>query len=130
MSMPADLKYTREHEWVRLDGDAAVVGITDYAQDALGGVVFVELPAAGARVEQGAAFGVVESNKAVSDLFAPVTGEVVAVNDALRDEPELVNEAPYEGGWMLRIKVADPSQLDALLDATAYAAHVESEHGA
>lgn len=127
MNTPKDLRYTREHEWVRLEGDEAVVGITDFAQEALGGVVFVELPAAGARLTQGATFGAVESNKAVSDLYAPLGGEVVAVNDALASQPELVNEAPYEDGWILRVKVADRGELDALLDADAYAAHVASE---
>lgn len=127
MQMPKDIRYTREHEWVRLEGDEAVVGITDFAQEALGGVVFVELPAPGTRLVQGATFGAVESNKAVSDLYAPLGGEVLAVNDALATEPELVNDAPYERGWMVRIKVANPAEMDALLDADAYAAHVASE---
>jgi len=127
MSVPTDLRYTRDHEWIRLEGGEAVVGITDFAQEALGGVVFVDLPAAGTRLTQGATFGAVESNKAVSDLYAPVGGEVLVVNDALAGEPELVNDAPYGAGWMLRIKVSDPGQLDDLLDAEGYAAHVASE---
>ena len=127
MSIPTDLKYTTDHEWLRLEGEQGVIGITDFAQDALGGVVFVELPAVGTVVEQGAAFGVVESNKAVSDLYAPVSGEIVAVNEALTDQPELVNDAPYDGGWMVRLTLADPAQVTALLDSSAYAEHVARE---
>lgn len=127
MKTPTELRYTREHEWIRIDGEEAVIGITDFAQEALGGVVFVELPGPGARLVQGATFGAVESNKAVSDLYAPVGGEVVAVNGLLTDQPELVNDAPYEGGWMVRIKLADPSEMERLLDADAYAAHVANE---
>jgi glycine cleavage system H protein len=118
--VPDDLRYTKDHEWVRVDGDQATVGITQYAAQQLGDVVFVELPEAGRSVDQFAAFGVVESVKAVSDLFAPLTGEVVEANAALSGEPELVNRDPYGGGWMLRIKVVDPKQLDGLLDAAAY----------
>ena len=127
MSVPKELKYTREHEWLRMEGDEAVVGITDYAQDALGGVVFVDLPGIGASVTAGSTFGAVESNKAVSDLFAPVDGEVIAVNDALTDGPEAVNDDPYGAGWMLRIRLADPKQISVLLDAAAYADHLASE---
>jgi len=127
MSVPKELKYTREHEWLRVEGEEAVVGITDYAQDALGGVVFVELPSVGAKVVAGSTFGAVESNKAVSDLFAPVDGEVVAVNDGLNDGPEAVNEDPYGAGWMLRIRISDVSQMSELLDASAYADHVANE---
>jgi glycine cleavage system H protein len=118
--VPGDLRYTREHEWVRVDGDEAVVGITQFAADQLGDVVFVELPKPGRALAQAATFGVVESVKAVSDLFAPVSGEVIAANDALAGQPELVNTDPYGEGWMLRIRVADAAQLDALLDAAAY----------
>ncbi len=118
--VPGDLRYTKEHEWVRVDGEEAVVGITAFAADQLGDVVFVELPAPGRTLAQAATFGVVESVKAVSDLFAPVAGEVVAVNDALGGRPELVNTDPYGEGWMLRIKVSDAGQLDGLLDAAAY----------
>ncbi len=118
--VPGDLRYTKEHEWVRLDGDEAVVGITQFAADQLGDIVFVELPAAGRTLAQHATFGVVESVKAVSDLFAPVAGEVTAANDALAGTPELVNTDPYGGGWMLRIRLADAAQVEALLDAGAY----------
>jgi glycine cleavage system H protein len=122
--VPADLHYTKEHEWVRVEGDTATVGITDHAADQLGDIVFVELPAVGRAVEQFATFGVVESVKAVSDLFAPVGGEVVEANAALASTPEAVNTDPYGAGWMLRIRLADPSQLDALLDPAAYEALV------
>jgi glycine cleavage system H protein len=118
--VPGDLRYTKEHEWVRVEGDEATIGITQYAADQLGDIVFVELPATGRSLEQFATFGVVESVKAVSDLFAPITGEVVAVNDALGASPELVNGDPYGAGWMIRVRVGDPAQLDGLLDAAAY----------
>jgi glycine cleavage system H protein len=118
--VPGDLRYTKDHEWVRVDGDEVVVGITEFAAHQLGDVVFVELPAVGRSLSQHATFGVVESVKAVSDLFAPVAGEVVAANGALGGQPELVNTDPYGEGWMLRVKVADAGQLDGLLDAAAY----------
>jgi glycine cleavage system H protein len=118
--VPGDLRYTKEHEWVRVEGDEAVVGITQFAADQLGDVVFVELPAAGRALDQHATFGVVESVKAVSDLFAPVAGEVLATNDALAGAPELVNSDPYGEGWMLRIRLVDAAQADGLLDAAAY----------
>jgi glycine cleavage system H protein len=118
--VPTDLRYTKDHEWVRVDGDEAVVGITDYATNQLGDIVFVELPDVGRSLAQFATFGVVESVKAVSDLFAPVSGEVVAGNDALAAEPELVNSDPYGDGWMLRLKLADPTEVDGLLDAAGY----------
>jgi len=120
--IPASLKYTSEHEWVKvLDDGTALVGITDHAQAALGDITFVELPAAGATLAQGEAFGVVESVKAASDLYAPVSGEVAEINAALDAAPESVNRAPYAEGWMLRITLSDPAQLAALLDADAYA---------
>jgi glycine cleavage system H protein len=122
--VPTDLRYTKDHEWVRVEGDEATVGITDYAAGQLGDIVFVELPEAGRSFEQFAAFGVVESVKAVSDLFAPVTGEVAAANDALTGSPELVNGDPFGEGWMIRLRLADPAQVDALLDAAAYDALV------
>ncbi len=128
MASPADCKYTKDHEWVRLDGESAVVGITDYAQQELGDVVFVELPSPGATVQQGESFGVVESVKAASDLFAPVSGEVLATNDALTDSPDLVNKVPFGDGWMLRLKPADPAQLDDLMDAAAYDSYVQGLH--
>jgi glycine cleavage system H protein len=118
--VPTDLRYTKDHEWVRVDGDEATVGITEYAASQLGDIVFVELPDAGRSLAQFATFGVVESVKAVSDLFAPLSGEVVATNDALAGEPELVNGEPYGGGWMIRLKLAKPAETDGLLDAAAY----------
>jgi glycine cleavage system H protein len=120
--VPTDLRYTKDHEWVRVDGDEAVIGITDYATNQLGDIVFVELPDTGRALSQFATFGVVESVKAVSDLFAPVSGEVVTGNDALARAPELVNSDPYGDGWMLRIRLANPSEVEQLLDATAYGA--------
>jgi glycine cleavage system H protein len=120
VSAPSDLRYTRDHEWVRVDGDEATVGITKYAADQLGDIVFVELPDAGRDLEVAKAFGVVESVKAVSDLFAPLSGEVTGINDALAGEPELVNSDPYGAGWMVRMKVADPAQLHDLLDGEGY----------
>ena len=122
--VPADLRYTKDHEWVRVDGDEVTVGITDYAASQLGDIVFVELPEAGRTLAQFAAFGVVESVKAVSDLFAPVSGEVSSVNDALAGSPELVNSDPFGEGWMVRIRLTAPDEVDALLDATAYDALV------
>ncbi len=118
--VPSDLRYTKDHEWVRVDGDEATVGITEYAAGQLGDIVFVELPEVGRSVAQFAAFGVVESVKAVSDLFAPLTGEVSAANEALAGSPELVNSDPYGEGWMVRLKLAAPDELDELLDAAAY----------
>ncbi len=118
--VPTDLHFTKDHEWVRVDGDVATVGITAYAADQLGDIVFVELPDVGRVVDQFATFGVVESVKAVSDLFAPIGGEVVETNSALTGQPELVNTEPYEGGWMVRLRLADASQLDQLLAPTAY----------
>jgi glycine cleavage system H protein len=122
--IPADLRYTREHEWVRVEGDVATVGITAHAADQLGDIVFVELPAPGVVLAQFATFGVVESVKAVSDLFAPVAGEVVEANAALAAAPEVVNGDPYGAGWMLRIRLADAAQVEALLDPVAYEALV------
>jgi glycine cleavage system H protein len=118
--VPTDLRYTKDHEWVRVDGDEATVGITEYAAGQLGDIVFVELPDGGRSLEQFATFGVVESVKAVSDLFAPVSGEVLATNDALTGSPELINADPYKGGWMIRLKLAKPDEVDDLLDAAAY----------
>jgi glycine cleavage system H protein len=120
MQVPDDLRYTREHEWIRLEGDDGVIGITDFAQDELGDVVFVDLPRPGEQVTAGETFGEIESVKTVSDLFAPVTGEVVAVNEGLADKPELVNQSPYEDGWLMRVRLSDSSEVDVLLDAAAY----------
>ena len=124
--VPTDLRYTKDHEWVRTDGDEATIGITKYAADQLGDIVFVELPASGTSIEQFATIGVVESVKAVSDLFAPVSGEVTAANEDLTGKPEVVNSDPYGDGWMLRVRVADTSQLDDLLDADAYDALISA----
>jgi glycine cleavage system H protein len=118
--VPTDLRYTKDHEWVRVDGDEATVGITEYAAGQLGDIVFVELPDSGRSLDQFAAFGVVESVKAVSDLFAPLSGTVSATNDALAGSPELVNSDPYGEGWMLRLTLAAPDEVDELLDAAAY----------
>lgn len=120
MSVPTDLRYTKDHEWVRIAGDTATIGVTAYAADQLGDIVFVELPDVGRSLDQFATFGVVESVKAVSDLFAPVTGEVVEANGALAASPELVNTSPYQEGWMIRVRVADALQLDDLLEPDAY----------
>jgi glycine cleavage system H protein len=127
MDIPEDLRYTREHEWARMKGDKVVVGITDFAQDQLGDVVYVELPDVGDAVKKGEAFGVVESTKAVSELFAPVSGKVVEVNDPLSDAPETVNEDAYEEGWMIVIQPSDPKELESLMDAKAYRAFVEEQ---
>ncbi len=122
---PADRKYTASHEWVLVDGDVATIGITDHAQDALNDIVYVELPAVGDTFDQGQEFGVVESVKSVSDVYASVAGEIVAVNDALEDAPETINEDPYGAGWLIKIKMTDPSQVDGLLDAAGYEATIE-----
>lgn len=120
MNFPDGLRYTKDHEWIKLDGDIGTIGITDYAQGELGDVVYLELPAAGTKVEQGKSFGTIEAVKAVSDLYAPVSGEIKEVNSKLPDEPELVNQQPYEGGWMVKIKISDASQINSLLDSTGY----------
>jgi len=118
--VPADLRYTKDHEWVRIDGDTATIGVTDFAAQQLGDVVFVDLPAVGRTVDQFATFGVVESVKAVSDLYAPLSGEVVEVNTDLAGKPELVNSDPFGAGWMIRVRVGDTAQVAGLLDAAAY----------
>ena len=120
-TLPDDLRYSREHEWVRVDGSQATIGITSFAADELGDIVFVELPEPGARLSQFSSFGVVESVKAVSDLFAPVSGEVAQVNAALRETPELLNSDPFGEGWIARVALSEAGELDALLDAAAYA---------
>jgi glycine cleavage system H protein len=124
MVVPTDVRYTKDHEWVRVDGEEATVGITEYAAGELGDIVFVELPEVGRTLSQFAAFGVVESVKAVSDLFAPLSGEVVGTNDALAGSPELVNHDPHGEGWMIRLRMSEPGELDELLDASAYDALV------
>jgi glycine cleavage system H protein len=124
--VPDDLRYSNDHEWARLEGSRVRVGITDYAQDALGDVVFVELPAVGTEVQAGAQLGEVESTKSVSELYAPVTGRVVEVNNVLAEAPERLNQDPYGEGWICQIELADPASLDALLDAAAYRRLIES----
>jgi len=125
MNVPEGLRYSSDHEWVQIDGDSVRIGITDYAQDALGDVVYIDLPSAGDTIEAGGTFGEVESTKSVSDLFAPVSGEVTAVNDELADTPERLNTDPYGEGWICTIKMSDATQLDALLDAAAYTALID-----
>lgn len=120
MNIPASLQYTKDHEWIRVEGTTGIVGITDYAQGELGDVVFVELPAVGTRLTQGKSFGTIEAVKAVSDLYAPVTGEVLEVNAKVQETPEIVNKEPYEGGWMIKLKISNAGELSALLGADAY----------
>lgn len=124
---PQDLKYSKDHEWVRVDGDHMVVGITAFAQEQLGDVVYVELPEAGKEITAGQPFGEVESTKAVSELFAPISGKVVERNEALVDSPETVNSDPFHGGWMIRVEAGDKSQLDALMDAAAYTQFIQEQ---
>ena len=119
MSYPADLKYTKEHEWVRVEGDTGTIGITDFAQQQLGDVVYVELPDVGATITAGAVFGTIESVKAVSELFAPVTGEVIETNASLKDRPDHVNSQPHDT-WMLKVKLANPGEVGSLMDTAAY----------
>ena len=128
MSFPEDLRYTAEHEWARLEDGVVTVGITSYATDQLGDVVFVELPEVGRTLEAMKPFGVVEAVKTVSDLFAPLAGEVVAVNDALSDNPALVNQEPFGGGWMIRIRPADAGAFVKLMSSDDYSRHVEEQH--
>ncbi|OFW79673.1 MAG: glycine cleavage system protein H [Alicyclobacillus sp. RIFOXYA1_FULL_53_8] len=122
--VPAELKFSKEHEWIRVEGNQAFVGITDFAQAELGDIVFVELPAVGATISENDVFGTVESVKTVSDLFAPVSGKVLQVNATLTDSPESVNSSPYGDGWMIVIEMSDPVELNKLLDAAAYEAHI------
>jgi len=122
MHYPTNLRYTPSHEWVRLEGDRAVIGITDFAQHELGDVVFLELPKVGQTFQAGAAFGTVESVKAVSDLYAPLSGEVVEVNEPLTESPEQINTSPYEAGWMLALRLSNPGEAERLLDAATYEA--------
>ncbi len=120
LQYPGELKYTKEHEWLRLEGNVGVIGISDFAQDQLGDVVFVELPKVGSTVAAGKQFGTVESVKTVSDLYSPVSGKVVEVNTALEDKPELVNSEPYGGGWMVKVELSNPGETGTLLDAGVY----------
>ena len=125
MEFPEEVKYTEEHEWVLVEGDLATIGITDFAQDQLGDVVFVELPEVGEELQIGKPFGVVESVKAVSDVYAPVSGEVIEVNDDLPDDPETINTSPYGDGWMLKIRLSNAMELNDLMDVDAYQAFIE-----
>lgn len=124
MNIPNELKYTNDHEWVKVDGDIATIGITDFAQGELGDIVYVEIETEGESLDAEEVFGTVEAVKTVSDLFMPVSGEVVEVNPALEDAPETVNDSPYEDGWMIKVKLSDPSQVDGLMSAEDYGAHV------
>jgi glycine cleavage system H protein len=125
MNIPAELRYSSDHEWVRVEGTTATIGITEYAQDALGDVVFVEMPEAGLAVAAGESFSEVESTKSVSDIYAPITGSIAEVNADLESQPELLNSDPYGAGWICRIEISDPSELDGLMDAEAYRALTE-----
>jgi glycine cleavage system H protein len=127
MYFPEDLKYTKEHDWARVDGNRVVVGITDYAQKKLGDIIFVEFPELDSEVEQMEPFGTIESVKAVSDLYSPMSGSVVEINEALENEPELVNTDPYGEGWMIKVEMSDPNELNDLLSAAEYAALIEAE---
>ena len=120
LSFPEDVRYAESHEWVKVAGETAKIGITDYAQDQLGDIVFVELPDIGESFDKGSEFGTVESVKAVSELYIPVSGEIVAINEALEDAPELINNTPFSDGWMVEVKLDDSSELDVLLDKDAY----------
>ncbi len=125
MNIPADLKYTQDHEWIKIDGDIATVGITDFAQGELGDIVYVEIETEGEELDKEDIFGSVEAVKTVSDLFMPVSGEIIEFNEALEASPETVNEDPYGEGWMIKIKMSDTSESEGLMDADAYKAHVE-----
>ena len=120
MNFPENLKYTKEHEWVSIEGDVATIGITEFAQSELGDIVFVEIETEGENLDQNEVFGTIEAVKTVSDLFMPITGEIIAINNELEDAPESVNESPYENGWMVKIKASNLSQIDDLMDASAY----------
>ena len=128
-SYPDDLRYHSEHDWARIEGDEATFGVTWYAQDALGEVVFYEPPEVGSQASKDEAYAEVESVKAVSDVYAPLSGEIVAVNEAVADKPELINEDPYGDGWLVRVKLSDPSEVDGLMDAAAYRAMLAEDGG-
>ncbi|HMB16093.1 MAG TPA: glycine cleavage system protein GcvH [Pelovirga sp.] len=127
MDIPDDLKYSEEHQWVQVEDDIALVGISDFAQEQLGEIVFLELPEVGDQLQSGKPYGVVESAKTVSDLYAPVSGDVVEINDELPDSPESINSSPYEDGWLIKVKLTDPAELDDLLDAASYDEMIEDE---
>lgn len=127
MNFPDDVKYTKEHEWIRLEGNIATLGISDYAQDQLGDIVFAELPEAGETLDKGDIFGVVESTKSVSDLFVPLSGKVLEVNDTLLDSPEMINEDPFGEGWMIKMEIKNPAEAENLLDVAAYQKMIQEE---
>jgi len=127
MEIPKDLKYTNEHEWARIEGDIATVGITDYAQESLGDVVYIETPEIGTEVKKGEEFGSIESVKAVSDVFSPISGEIIEVNEELADHPEYINQSPYDKGWIVKIKISNPEEADELMDSTKYEEFVKKE---
>jgi glycine cleavage system H protein len=127
MAYPANYRYTNEHEWVDVKGDVATIGITDYAQHELGDVVFVELPKVGSKIEAGKTFGTVESVKAVSDIYAPASGEVVEANDVLHNTPEKINSDPHGAGWLVKVRLANSSEIKSLMDAAAYEAYIASQ---
>jgi glycine cleavage system H protein len=127
MNIPSDLKYSREHEWIRIEGNLATIGITDYAQEELGDIVNVELPDEGDEIHKDEAFGAVESVKASSEVFSPVSGKIVEVNEPLLDAPEMINEDPYDEGWMVRIELSDSSELNDLMDAAGYEQYIQEE---
>ncbi|MGA2095367.1 MAG: glycine cleavage system protein GcvH [Candidatus Acidiferrum sp.] len=127
MAYPANYKYTKEHEWVDVKGDVAAIGITDYAQHELGDVVFVEMPKVGAKIETGKTFGTVESVKAVSDIYAPASGEVVETNEVLHNTPETINSDPHGAAWLIKIRLANPAEISGLMDAAAYEAYIASQ---
>jgi len=124
MNIPSDLKYSEDHEWIRVEGDSAVIGITDYAQGELGDVVYVDLPSIGDSFARQDVFGSIEAVKAASDLYIPIGGEVVEINSAIEEGPEIINQDPYGDGWMIKVKISDATEVDALMDATAYEGYI------
>lgn len=129
MAVPADRKYTRTHEWVRVEGDTATIGITDYAQNELGDITYVELPAPGDTYDKSDSFGIVESVKAASDVYMPVSGEVTETNSEAESAPELINSSPYDEAWLIRVRISDPKELDELMDAATYEQYLKDEGG-
>jgi glycine cleavage system H protein len=127
IEIPEELKYTDEHEWAKIEDELVVIGITDYAQDALGEIVYIELPSEGDEITKGDSFGGVESTKSVSDLYAPVSGEVVEVNESLLDSPETINEDPYGDGWLIKVRIHDSDEFDELMDSEQYSSFIEKE---
>lgn len=127
MNIPSELKYSREHEWIRVEGNLVTIGITDYAQEELGDIVNVELPDEGDEIHKDEAFGAVESVKASSEVFSPVSGKIIEVNEPLLDAPEMINEDPYDEGWMVKVELSDSSELDELMDAAGYMQYIEEE---